>query len=371
MRTIRVISFTKAGYILSECIAEKFSPNCEVWLYTTKDTVACEYPDALLAADGLKNWCEKVFYESDALIFIGACGIAVRTIAPFLVTKVKDPAVLVLDEKGKNVISLLSGHIGGGNELTEYLAEKLGANPVITTASDVNGRLAIDVWAKKNHLSISSMKLAKQVAACIVAERSVPFFCEGKIFGEVPKELHAVYRKEDFCTRSENPGSESDEGKENHISVAVSVHTGWDGQVLHLVPKAVVLGIGCKRGKSCDEITAQVTKVLREYQIAPESVMKIASIDIKAQEAGICTLAEKLSVPFETFSAEQLRNVPGTYEASGFVKSITGVDNVCERAAMAALMPEEQITAEFICRKTAAEGVTIALLCREWGVTFE
>lgn len=340
----------------------------EVFQYTTKDVVAQENPGAVLVTGGLKNWCESTFYDSDALIFIGACGIAVRTIAPFLKSKAEDPAVLVADELGKNIISLLSGHLGGGNELTGYLAKELGANPVITTASDVNRRIAIDVWAKKNHLAITDLKLAKAAAAKIVAGESIPFYCEGNIRGQIPEELSLQTPEESVKYRMTDTGFLE---KSQETAVAVSVHTGWGPNVLRLVPKTVILGIGCRRGKSCGEIRERTAEVLRKYRIAPESIYKIASIDLKAKEPGLCDFAGALSVPFETFSAEELREVSGEYESSGFVQQITGVDNVCERAAMAALSGEEQKKAKFICRKTAADGVTIALVCREWGVSFE
>lgn len=369
MGKIRVISFTGAGFELSERMAEILKNEYEIFQYTTKEILIQENRKAIFAAGGLKKWCESVFFDSDALIFIGACGIAVRTIAPFLKSKTEDPAVVVSDEQGKNIISLLSGHLGGGNELTEYLAKELGANPVITTASDVNGRIAIDVWAKKNHLVITDLKMAKVIAAKIVAGEKVPFYCGGNICGQVPDELGLRLTDEaaEQCQASEADRLE----KMQEPAVAVSVHTGWGPNVLHLIPKTVAMGIGCKRGKSCGEIRAKAEEVLRKYRIAPESICKIASIDIKAKEPGLCAFAEELSVPFETFSAEELQEVSGEYEVSAFVKQITGVDNVCERAAMAVFSEEEQKKAKFICRKTAAGGVTIALVCREWGVSFE
>ncbi len=342
---------------MSKQAAAVLEPDNEIRQYTTKKIPDASYGEPVFITDGLKNWCKSVFYESEALIFIGACGIAVRTIAPFLKTKVKDPAVLVMDEQGKNVISLLSGHLGGGNELTEYLAKKLGANPVITTASDVQGRLAIDVWAKKNGLVIADMKLAKQAAADIVAGKRLPFYCEGAIVGEIPKEFDYV-----------QDVREDSQGK---TAVVVSIYNKWAPNVLHLIPRVVVLGIGCKQGKSFGEISAQVNRVLDECHIPSESICKIASIDRKAKEAGICALAKEWRVPFVTFSAEELQSVSGTFKASEFVKSITGADNVCERSAMAAFSQKEQEKAEFISRKRAADGVTVALACREWSVSFE
>lgn len=125
------------------------------------------------------------FSSADALIFIGACGIAVREIAPYLASKKTDPAVLCIDEKMQFVIPLLSGHIGGANDLARRLAAALGASAVITTATDVNGKFAVDAWAAKNECAISSMLLAKRVAAEIL-ERDVPLVSDFPIKGVLP-----------------------------------------------------------------------------------------------------------------------------------------------------------------------------------------
>ena len=111
---------------------------------------------------------KEKFNSSEALIFVGSCGIGVRLIAPYIKSKLTDPAVLVVDELGKFVIPLLSGHIGGANELAKKLAEKIGALPVITTATDINGKFSVDSWAKAQGLQISDMKKAKEISAAIL-----------------------------------------------------------------------------------------------------------------------------------------------------------------------------------------------------------
>lgn len=349
-----------------------------ITLYTTRVSVSEQFPEAVLVTEGLRRWCRKVFAEADALIFIGASGIAVRTIAPFLVSKASDPAVLAADEWGNHVISLLSGHLGGANALTLYLAEKLGADPVITTASDVNGKLAVDVWAKKNHLLISDMKMARRAASEIVDGKRVPFYCDGRISGDIPEELMVMKPGGEPA----DSASEFFSGENSELSIVVSVFSGerWreilaengtEKDFLHLVPSSVVLGVGCKKGKPFAEIWEEISGMMRERRISPESICRVASIDLKAGEEGLKRLAAKLGVPFETFSAETLRRVPGVYESSAFVREITGVDNVCERAAMAALTGEEQKKSRFLLRKTAGNGVTAALLEKDWGVTFE
>ena len=378
-RIISVISFTRRGFELSlrVRVALKRSGQKRTILYTKKDSVALEFEEAVLVKEPLRDWCAGVFSCSEAIIFIGASGIAVRTIAPFLVSKKSDPAVLVADEKGNHIISLLSGHLGGGNELTLFLAGALGADPVITTASDVNEKLAVDVWAKKNHLTICDMKLAKLAAAEIVDGKRVPFCCDGGIRGEIPEELLKVDSLRGMA-RSEQNG-EPEAGGVASCGILVSVRSGGQESekqrnasdpVLRLVPRAVIAGIGCRKGKACEDIRRTLERVLKEYQVAPESICRIASIDLKKDEPGLLQLSQEAGIPFVTFSGEELLNVPGEYSASSFVSKITGVDNVCERAAAAALKENEKKNAHFICRKYAAEGVTIALMETGWEVVF-
>ncbi len=402
-----------------------------VVLYRKSRDLKDDCGNAVLVTASLHDWCEDVFSRFSAIVFVGAAGIAVRTIAPFLVSKTEDPAVLVADERGEHIISLLSGHLGGGNALTFRLAAALGADPVITTSSDVNGKLAVDVWAKKNNLYITDLKAAKDVAARIVGGAAVPFYCEGRVVGEIPPEFVRVKcaEKERMVEEEQTVGAvrmgwdgeerlrdrdelqEADPSKRVYAAdrislpavgdtlVTVSVFeprrflpgsdlifgpdlifesgeakaspmSNRDCVILHLVPRATVLGIGCKKGKSMREIRDFVFRILEERKIAPQSIAAVASIDLKSGEEGLLKLAVELGVPFLTFSSEELRAVPGVFRSSEFVSSVTGVDNVCERAAMAALTEEEQKKARFLCRKTAGCGVTAALLEREWEVTF-
>lgn len=140
MKKAGIAYFTEQGGRLAHRIADGLAPEYEILLYEK----------------GLKDWCAACFAKAELIIFIGACGIAVRTIAPLLKSKTEDPAVLVLDEAGQYVISLLSGHIGGANAYAQKIAGLTGATPVITTASDVRGKIAVDVFAKNNHLTIAA-----------------------------------------------------------------------------------------------------------------------------------------------------------------------------------------------------------------------
>ncbi|MCD8133985.1 MAG: cobalamin biosynthesis protein [Clostridiales bacterium] len=427
---ISILSFTEQGFRIAKQIQTVLSADGCVWLagwmknvrqgmetsrsdgqntsvsevqiilYTKNRQIQCR--ESVFVTGSLHSWCEEIFVKSAAVIFIGAVGIAVRTIAPFLRSKTEDPAVLAVDECGQHIISLLSGHLGGGNAMTIFLAEKMGADPVITTASDVGGKIAIDVWAQKNDLFITDQRAAKRIASRIVNGETLPFYCEGRIRGEIPPELmltEHIHRCESpggreivpqnvrTCEsekpadgRIASPGSQngSHTGYESEISaenVIVSVRdviSGCDDrQSLHLVPRAVVLGMGCKKGKSFAEIWDFVYCLLKKHRISPKSICALTSIDLKAEEPGLKRLAEELGAPFVTFSAETLREVPGTYSPSPFVYETTGVNNVCERAAMAFLTEAEQKNARFLCRKISENGMTAALLEKPWTVFFE
>lgn len=358
----------------------------------------------------LKQWCQKAFNRSELLIFVGAAGIAVRTIAPFVKDKFTDPAVLVIDEKGRFVIPVLSGHAGGANQWAQILAEALSAIPVITTATDINGRFAVDVFAVRNHLSISDRILAKKISSAILRGSQIDFICEKNIKGELPKELiwtpvsdmetsenDTIQQKKNvagteialqqgkFLTVAENPAKQKE--SDDLCRIFVGIHNFHQEQTLYLHPKAVTIGIGCKKGKSLEEIEAFVLEILTEQQIAMESICCAASVDKKKEEQGILAFCEKYHLPYMTFSPEQLAETPGSYTESGFVKDTIGVGNVCERAAVRAAMIQKveycpgskeqsmekmkKTEGRLILPKTAKDGITLSLAEKEWSVVFE
>ena len=157
---LAIISFTDHGSRLNAAVGQALS----LQGYDCSSYAAAKYAGKYGLQElsvPLKVWTGEMFEQMDAILFISASGIAVRSIAPYVQDKTKDPAIVVMDEKGVFAISLMSGHLGGANELTGVLANLTGAVPVITTATDVNGRFAVDVFAKKNHCAISDMKISK------------------------------------------------------------------------------------------------------------------------------------------------------------------------------------------------------------------
>lgn len=344
-----IIGFTDHGAVLAGRLAEGFTKqgiSCETWV-KKKDAVLPK--GVQLLTGSLKEWTKRQFQEADVLVFVGAAGIAVRSIAPFVQSKKTDPAVLVIDEQGNHVISLLSGHIGGANALTRLSAELLGAHPVITTATDLHGKFAADAFAARRGLYIDSMDLAKEIAAKLVAGKTVGMRSAFPIFGPVPKELDQEGTPGLGC---------SIDVKKEHIFE----------QTLHLVPKITVLGIGCRKDTEEMHLMNTVMEVLKEHRVFSESICLVASIDLKKEEQGILALADRMGVPFVTYSAEELKEINSEeiFAESEFVRSVTGVGNVCERAALKGAGARK-----LLIPKTARAGVTVAAAVMDYTVCME
>ncbi|MBQ9010722.1 MAG: cobalt-precorrin 5A hydrolase [Clostridia bacterium] len=258
------------------------------------------------------EWTRTHFDCSDALLFIGACGIAVRAIAPLIRGKTTDPAVLVMDELGRHIISLLSGHIGGANDLTLALAEKTGADPVITTATDLRGIPAIDSFAIRENCAIQNPAAIAPVASATLAGTPV-----GVAITE--RTLKAPFPV-----------------------------TLW------LRPRTLVLGAGCRRGTDPALFENTVRQFLDNCGVSLLSLRALATIDRKQEEPAFVTFCQRYRLPLLTSDAETLSKVPGIFHASPFVEATVGVDNVCERAA--ALHGGTLLTG-----KTVRNGITLAL----------
>ncbi|HIQ96511.1 MAG TPA: cobalt-precorrin 5A hydrolase [Candidatus Limivivens merdigallinarum] len=349
---LAAVSFTENGSRLNQGIRDLLErEGVEVAAYT-KERYAEKY-GLIPLVTSLHDWTADMFDEKDALLFIGASGIAVRSIAPFVADKRKDPAVVVMDEKGQFVISLLSGHLGGANELTGKIANLTGAIPVITTATDVNGRFAVDIFAKKLGLYIGDMKMAKLVSADVLDEKKIGLVTSFPILGAVPEEIQVLEPEEPF------------EGKTGMV-IALNEERSPFLNTLHLIPRIVTVGVGCRKGKEKQEIEDAILRTLGKHHLSIHSLEKVASIDLKAEEEGILAFCEKYAVPFETYSAEELSLAEGSFTPSPFVENVTGVDNVCERSAILGSR-----NGSLIEKKQAADGVTVALAVREWSVEFE
>lgn len=328
-----VIAFSEKGCALGERLASHFVQSGD-----TAELTRC-------AQGGLEEWA-KAHFKCDALIFIGSCGIAVRAIAPFLAGKTSDPAVVLIDELASFTVPLLSGHIGGANELAVRLARFLGATPVVTTATDIRGMFAVDAWAVKQGLKIANPERIKWVSACLLAGKAIGIESTFPVTGRLPEGVA-------LC----------DKGGD----VLITHRKGGGEEALRLVPPVVTLGIGCKKGVAAETIERTFELILKKADCHPLAVARVCSIDKKAQEPGILAFCRTHALPYKTFSAQELMAVRGTYAASAFVMQVTGADNVCERSAILGSGEGRQLLAN----KEAADGVTMALAISPFTLCFD
>ena len=344
---VAFIAFTRRGYETMQNLAVNMalsSPRIgDEFTLTTTKRLADEV--GLDSFDDLGVWTGERFADSDALVFIGATGIAVRAIAPHVRDKFSDPAVVSVDEAGQFAVPMLSGHVGGANDLAREVAAAIGARAVVSTATDVNGLFAVDEWARKQGLALVERQIAKEVSACLLDGGTVGFASDIAVEGALPS------------------GVEEDP-HELGIKVGLDTADCPFAHTLHLVPRVVTVGVGCKRGTDAAALEAFVRGALANAHVSPAAVARVASIDVKRDEEAVFALARALGCEPVFYSAEQLAAVEGIFASSDFVRAAVGVDNVCERAAVAG-------GARLIGGKEAHEGMTVALGQDEASVRFD
>lgn len=280
----------------------------------------------------LSDWTAECFPVCEALVFVGAVGIAVRAAAPHIGSKASDPAVVCVDETGRWAVPLLSGHLGGANALAARIAALTGGEAVVTTATDLNGLFAVDLWAKKQGMAVISPERIKQVSAKILRGADVVIDSPYPLPRPAPESVQC--------------GAPGD--------VLVS-YRPVETSALQLAPKVLTLGIGCKRGTDARTLEAVFSRFCAERRILPEAIEKAASIDVKRDEPGLFAFCARHEWFLAFYSAEELRAVPGDFTASRFVENAVSVDNVCERAAVCCA------NGKLIEKKYSLDGVTFAL----------
>ncbi len=316
---IAYLAFTEKGRALAETLRAALDGEVSC----TRDGVS------------LAGWTAKAFSESRALVFIGAAGIAVRAIAPHLRSKASDPAVVVVDECGCFAIPLLSGHLGGANALAREIARSCGAEAVITTATDRSGVFAFDDWARVQGLTVADPSRIKAVSARLLAGARIRVRSAFPIDGAPPAGVALA------------------EDGEADVWVDVRAH-----DALTLVPPALILGVGCRRGTKQESLEARFAALCAGTGVLPQAVCAAASIDLKWDEAGLAAFCAAHGWPLHFYTAAELAALAGDFSVSAFVTRTTGVDNVCERAAL------RSARGELIVKKHAGDGVTFALAQR-------
>lgn len=382
--TLSIISFTEKGMALSQRVAallqggnengnaDAASITCH--LFTRHSAASASMPQQVSVSisqrisasepqqanapvpeqvsSSVSQWAGERMRRREALLFIGACGIAVRAVAPHLADKLTDSPVLVMDELGRHVIPILSGHVGGANGLALLLAELLGAEPVITTATDLNGCFAADLFARKNGLFIVNREGIARVSSRALAGEEITVSVE---------EGHL------------EPGTCPPEGvrlvpwpPEEYVDVTVSTKQPPCGSALLLFPREYVLGMGCRKAKEAEAIAAFIRRETEALGLRTEQLAALATITVKQREPGLLSWCRRERVPLLAYSAGELLQVEGSFHTSDFVKKQVGVDNVCERAALRACGPGGTL----ILEKCAQDGMTLAIAKKEWRVSF-
>lgn len=356
---IRIYSFTKKGSQLNRMLEEAF----------LKEGASCEgYAVERFAKEfALKPAGEKIqrqiggIWGKKSLIFVGAVGIAVRMIAPWVKDKYTDSAVVTVDEEGRFVIPLLSGHLGGAAALAEKVAKKTKGTLVLTAATDVQRKFAVDLFAAKNHLKIQDREAAKQISAAVLEGKKIGLYSGQPVYGTAPENVSVCGSREELDAYDYKVaiGGDIDSiGKKQKEEKQETIY-------LELLPQNVVIGIGCRKGTSKEKIKTELENILTGQGLDKSRVEAFVSIDMKKNEPGILEVAEEYGVPFITFSAEELRTVEKVSCGSQFVEQVTGVDNVCERSVKL-FCPEGELLLPKIC----GDGVTFAAACRRKKISF-
>ena len=281
------------------------------------------FPDADIF-DNLQNLQDE-FKKFDALIFIMAVGIVVRKISNLLENKLVDPAVVVVDERGRNVISLLSGHVGGANDLTRLIAEKIGSNPVITTATDIEEKISIDSVSNDLGVRLYPREAIKKINSAILHGEKIRIL--------VDEDLPTILITDRFFENSQ--------------------------RVLILSPRRLIAGIGCRRGVARDQILSALQTACEMIGQPIERIDLLASVEIKRDEVGILETARFLDRDIKFFDIETLKKIIDRYSLneSEFVKKSIGIGNICESSALACVG-----NARFALTKKIFDKVTIALI---------
>ncbi len=322
-KNLAVITLTKGGIQIGSLLKNRLK---DLDLYIPEKfnngKIDCNYYGSL------KKLIADKFKEYDALVFVMALGIVIRLTKDYLVDKRTDPAIITIDEQGKNVISTVSGHLGGANQISQELANILVANPVITTGTDSQGKLAVDLLASNLNASIEPFKLLTKANAALVNNRKLNVYTDYNL--KIP-----TWEQADFYPLERLSYSDSKSGFD--LIISNQKHTLKDDQ-LQLIPENVVVGIGTRKGISLKEIEKSISRIIAELNLHKKSIKKLATIDLKAEETAIIEYTKKHNLELEIISREQIKKIEDrlNIKKSNFVKDTIGVSAAASPAAILA-----------------------------------
>ncbi len=362
---IAVVSVTRQGTVLALRLTAEL-PDCSAYVPARH---AFAVAMGAKPYDRLRDLFARLWGENRALVCIMAAGIVVRCIAPLIRSKTRDPAVVVVDERGRYAVSMLSGHMGGANRLAEAVADLLGGLAVITTGSDVSRKPAVDTMAVKAGLVMEDMTWAARVTTAVLDDE--PFWVydpDGRLAGYRESLGSAVW----IADAVPHPDEDSPQPAKEDVLGAAAYGVGMDLRTVPglwvserikpesypavvLRPRCLSVGIGCNRKTPASEIVQAVLDVFSRYRLAPKAIRTLASVDVKEDEAGLREAARWLEAPIFFFSRETLREqrVPNP---SPVVHRYIGVSSVCEAAALMAAR-----NGRLIVEKQKTPNVTVAV----------
>lgn len=378
--------------------------------------LAASHPGDLYDKTDFKASLREAFHKYDYLVCIMATGIVVRILAPLLVHKTSDPGVVVMDQRGQYAISLLSGHLGGANDLAREMAALSGGSAVITTATDVAGELSFDTFAKKHGMAIENIGALKHISGAllsgqpvrVITSRTYPELTAAAAAGKM--QLMTVEEMRQGQGRACAPdGNTPTGGADSRSNTQACGADSWrnaytsspavaeadsacaalptvvidegftlgaapDGAesphntstlgrdtapVLYLRPRTICAGIGCKRNMDADSIRDALLATLKKEGLSPLSLKCISTIPLKADEPGILATARQLGVPLTVIPTADIEALDITglgIQTSGFVAKQTGVLSVSTASAYLA-----SGKGRILRDKEKYKGITIAL----------
>lgn len=300
---ISIISFTSSGFKIGKKIENNFA-NCKHYFHKELDIK-------------ISSLTKNIYEESQAIIFISATGIAVRMISPYIKNKKVDPAVVVIDDQGKFIIPLLSGHLGGSNELSKKISEIFPKSTlVMTTASDSRGFTSPDLFAK-------------DMGFCFYNEEKLTEFTSAMVEGEEIYLYSEVEINWDYSNFTRIYSLENIKDSQKLIYISSKKISG-KYNYLQIIPKNLHLGIGCRRGVSSKLMRDFIEEVFKDNNLLPEAIESISSIDLKSDEQGILELAKNYKAKTIFYSQEDLKKVEDMFEISEFVRKTVGTSSVAE-----------------------------------------
>lgn len=323
---IKIFSYSQAGLDLGEKL---------------KDFLKADHYNKRITAFNVKTILKENWQTAEAFIFISSTGIAVRMIKDFIKTKDQDPAIIVIDDTGKNVISLLSGHLGGANDLTRTLAEFLGANPVITTSTDNHGIEAVDSFARTNDYRLADKNKILPISKLMLEGKTIGFYSEADKVIDY-NHIKVLENLDDLS------------GLDGLIVVSNKIERDLPIPSIYLHPKNLNLGIGCRRDTPGEKIISFIKDQLNDLGLSFYSIKKIGSVEAKRDEVGIQEATDYFKVEKKIFSNDQIKTVEDKFDKSDFVKKTIGVYSVAEPCAYL-------LGGRLLTKRLKKDGITLAI----------